>query len=284
MAEEDTEERGGTFSDEPVVEIDEWSDEPERTQTEASRHETPARKTPTPGRVDETPKAKKSKTGIWIFISVVLAIALIAAIITGGFRGGDKEPTTGQAVGDGTVPGAGQAIPAPPGIDDDAVKGEENAPVTIIEFSDFQCPFCARFFEDTLPNIEGNYIEEGKVRLVYRDFPLNIHPGAQKAAEAAECAKDQGKFWEMHDKLFENSESLSLASLKQYAGKLGLDQGKFDECLDSGEKEEEVMKDFQDGSRSGVSGTPTFFINGQMIVGAQPYEVFEQAIEAALAA
>ena len=164
-------------------------------------------------------------------------------------------------------------------VDDDPVEGSENAPVTLIEFSDFECPFCGRFFQQTLPQIEENYIKTGKVRHVFRDFPLTFHQYAQKAAEASECADEQGKFWEYHDKLFENQNALDTGSLKQYAKDLGLDTAKFNSCLDSGKMTSEVQKDFSDGAQSGVSGTPTFFINGIQIVGAQPYSAFEQLIE-----
>ncbi len=164
-------------------------------------------------------------------------------------------------------------------IDDDPVKGSENALVTIIEFSEYQCPFCKRFFEQTLPQIEENYIETGKVRYVFRDFPLSFHQYAQKAAEASECADEQGKFWEYHDKLFENQDALDINSLKQYAKDLGLDTAKFSSCLDSGKMASEVEKDFTDGSEYGVGGTPGFFINGIKVVGAQPYSVFEEIIE-----
>lgn len=164
--------------------------------------------------------------------------------------------------------------------DDDPVKGSENAPVTIIEFADFQCPFCARFYSQTLPQIEENYIKTGKVKLIYRDFPLsNIHKDAQKAAEAAECADDQDKFWEMHDKIFENQGSLSVENFKKWAEDLGLDTEEFDDCLDSGKHASEVQNDLRDGSSYGVRGTPAFFVNGILVSGAQPYSVFQQAIE-----
>ena len=164
-------------------------------------------------------------------------------------------------------------------VDDDAVRGSNDAPITIIEFSDFQCPFCEKFFNDTLPELEETYIKTGKVKLVYRDFPLSFHENAQKAAEAAECAKKQGKFWEMHDKIFKNQESLSIDNLKQYAKDLELNSSNFDACLDSGEMESEVQKDFKDGQSYGVTGTPSFFINGIQLVGAQPFSAFEKIIE-----
>lgn len=163
--------------------------------------------------------------------------------------------------------------------DDDPVKGYENAPVTIIEFSEYQCPFGGRFFKESLPQIEENYIKTGKVKHVFRDFPLSFHQYAQKAAEASECADEQGKFWEYHNKLFENQDALDTNNLKQYAKNLDLDTAKFNDCLDSGKMASEVQKDFNDGSQYGVSGTPTFFINGIKLVGAQPYSAFEQLVE-----
>jgi len=162
--------------------------------------------------------------------------------------------------------------------DDDASLGNANAPVKIVEFSDYQCPFCARFYSDTLPDLKKNFIDTGKAKFVYRDFPLSFHKEAQKAAEATECAEEQGKFWEMHDKIFENQGAIGVDSLKTYASELGLDTNQFNSCLDSGKYASEVQKDFSDGKAAGVSGTPTFFVNGKKLVGAQPYEAFEQII------
>jgi protein-disulfide isomerase/plastocyanin len=167
-------------------------------------------------------------------------------------------------------------------MDDDAVKGDVNAPVTIIEFSDFECPFCGKYVAETYPQIVKDYIETGKVKYVFRDFPLDFHPSAQKAAEAAECAGEQGKYWEMHDVLFENQDALGVDTLKMYAVSLGLDTVEFDNCLDSGAMAEEVLADLADGQAYGVSGTPGFFINGKLLSGAQPFEAFKQEIEAAL--
>jgi protein-disulfide isomerase len=160
--------------------------------------------------------------------------------------------------------------------------GDKNAPVTIIEFSDFECPFCERFYTQSYKQIKANYVDTGKVRIVFKHFPLPFHANAQKAAEASECAREQGKFWEMHDKLFENQNAISISSLKGYAADLGLDTSKFNSCLDSGKYASRVQKDASDGSAAGVSGTPSFFINGKSVVGAQPYSVFQQAIEAEL--
>lgn len=176
-------------------------------------------------------------------------------------------------------PSPQQSPRASASADNDPVKGLESAPVTIIEFSDFECPFCARFIEQTLPQIEEKYIKTGKVKLVFRDFPLPFHRNAQKAHQAAECADEQGRFWEYHDLLFENYQSLDEKSLKNYAENIGLNMTQFNECLNSEEMASEVQKDLNDGSQYGVRGTPTFFINGIELVGAQPYSVFEQIIE-----
>jgi protein-disulfide isomerase len=119
---------------------------------------------------------------------------------------------------------------------------------------------------------------------VVRDFPLSsIHPFAQKASEATECADDQDKYWEYHDRIFENQAAMTVEDLKGYAQEMGLDTGEFDECLDSGKYEQEVLQDMQDGRAAGVSGTPAFFINGQLVSGAQPFTVFQQVIDELLA-
>jgi len=191
----------------------------------------------------------------------------------------------GQGAGGGAVqPTAGPTPTVGPvevSVDDDPAQGPEDAPVTIIEFSDFQCPYCARFDAETLPQILSNYGD--RVRFVYRDFPLtSLHQYALKAAEASECADDQGAYWKYHDLLFQNQSALDDASLKSYAASLGLDTAAFNECLDSDKQMSEVRKDVEDGLTAGVQGTPAFFINGVLISGAQPYSAFQAAIEAAL--
>jgi protein-disulfide isomerase len=159
-------------------------------------------------------------------------------------------------------------------------KGAASAPVTIVEFSDFQCPFCVKA-EETMQRVMKNY--EGKVRLVYRDYPLPFHPQAEKAAEAAHCAGDQGKYWEMHEKLFANQKALEPTALKGYAKDLKLDAGKFDKCLDSGDKAKLVEANKKAGEQVGVTGTPAFFVNGVMLSGAQPFEEFKSVIDQELA-
>lgn len=159
------------------------------------------------------------------------------------------------------------------------VRGSPDAKVTIVEFSDFECPFCQRA-EPTVRQVMNDY--SGKVRLVYMQFPLSFHPNAQKAAEANECAGDQGKFWEYHDRLFDTAQ-LDTASLKAHAASLGMDTARFNQCLDSGANAAKVAAMQGMGSQNGVSGTPTFFINGTPLVGAQPYANFKAAIDRQLA-
>ena len=145
-----------------------------------------------------------------------------------------------------------------------------------MEFSDFECPFCVRA-EEAVKQVMAAY--PGKVRLVYRDYPLPFHARAQKASEAALCAGDQGKYWEMHEKLFANQKALEVGQLKQHAKDLGLTTDKFDKCLDSGEKAKIVDASKKAGEEAGVNGTPAFFINGRPLSGAQPFEKFKEIID-----
>lgn len=162
----------------------------------------------------------------------------------------------------------------------DPSRGPANAPVTIIEFSEYQCPFCARV-TPTLKAIEQKYA--GKVRFVFKDFPLQNHQQAPKAAEAAHCAGDQGKYWELHDRLFANQQLLQVPELKKHAAAVGLDQAAFDQCLDSGKHTENVQADIEQGSQMGVGSTPTLYINGRLVTGAQPLALFESIIDEELA-
>jgi len=163
--------------------------------------------------------------------------------------------------------------------DDDAAKGPVTAPVTIVEFSDYQCPYCARA-ETVVDEVVKKYGD--KVRLVYRDYPLKFHNNAETASMGAECAADQGKFWEMHRAIFSNQQKLAAADLVETAGSIGLDKDAFKTCLDAGKHRAEVQKDFEDGMKYGVTGTPTFFINGIPMVGARSVESFAEIIDAEL--
>ena len=195
-------------------------------------------------------------------------------------------------------PASPGAAPAPPpvvekvvSIDDDPIKGDKDAPVTIIEFSDYECPFCRRNYEQVYKKIDEEYVSNGKVRVVFRDFPLGFHKLAIPAAVAANCAGEQGKYWEVHDFLFENPDKLDKTAVLNASDEIGLDKSKFEACINDKSKEAEITKDFQDGQKYGVRGTPSFFIGkttesgemkGVFVRGAQPYSVFKQHIDETL--
>ncbi|HEX4802667.1 MAG TPA: thioredoxin domain-containing protein, partial [Myxococcaceae bacterium] len=179
----------------------------------------------------------------------------------------------------GASPAAAANAPAPLAkieVGQAPVRGPKNAPVTIVEFSDFQCPYCKKAVP-TLHEIEKQY--GSKVRVAFKHQPLPFHSNAKLAAVASVAAQEQGKFWEYHDKLFENQQALDRASLERYAGELGLNVSKFKSALDSKKLEARVDADAAEAARSGVQGTPTFFINGQQLVGAQPLERFRALID-----
>lgn len=184
---------------------------------------------------------------------------------------------------------SGQA-PQPTGPVDVSVKGaatqgSDKAPVTLVEFCDFQCPFCDRYFKETYPEIIKKYVDTGKVKYVFRNFPLPMHTSAAGAANAAECVREQGgdkMFFEYHDLLFANQSDLTVPKLKEYAANLQIDQAKFAACVDGNNYAKAVDKDFADGGEYGVRGTPAFFINGMSLSGAQPLQAFETAIDEAL--
>jgi protein-disulfide isomerase len=173
----------------------------------------------------------------------------------------------------------------PPSVDiafDPArLRGSRDAVITIVEFSDFQCPFCGKI-QPVLSGLLSKY--QGRVKLAFRDFPLRkIHPLAQQAAEASRCAAEQGKFWEYHDRLFQDSSKLSSAHLAEHARSIGLDVSTFDACVAAGKYSSSIEADLQDGTRIGITGTPAIFINGIFVGGAQPAAALEKAIDAELA-
>src|SRR3989344_6120600 len=203
-----------------------------------------------------------NKSTVWMIATFVLGGLFVLSLFTGGF--GIKKADAYVAPSAGNLPS--QPTPSVPSgvapvsarelVDDDPYLGKKDAPLVMVEFSDFQCPFCARFRQQAFDQIKQQYVDTGKVKFVYRDFPLeSIHPTARKAAEASECADEQGKFWEYHDKIFEDQTALSLDSLKQWAKDLGLDANKFNTCLDSNKYADEVTKDLDDATKSGGRGT-----------------------------
>ncbi|NCN82662.1 MAG: thioredoxin domain-containing protein [Candidatus Pacebacteria bacterium] len=246
------------------------------------------------------------------FLSENFVLVLLALLITGvGFFGGSlwTENQLLRAGGSKTVLGATdpaapaaapvQATTGTASVDDDAVLGDKNAPVTIIEFSDYECPFCKRHYDETHVKLVEKYIDTGKAKLVFRDFPLSFHdPMATKEAIAANCAKEQGGdsgYYAFHDEIFKrttsNGTGLDDAKIQTIASDLGLNIGAFTSCLSNPKMAEEVQKDLADGAAAGASGTPSFIIGkstkdgvieGDLVVGAQPLVTFETLIDALL--
>ena len=198
----------------------------------------------------------------------------------GGLREPQDPPFTGAVIG----------------VDGATVYGKSDAKVTIVEFSDYQCPFCARYSSETFPQIDRDYIRTGHVKYVFRDYPIDaIHPQAPKAHEAVHCAAEQGKRREMHEKVFSNQRAMSVADLMGHAQAVGLDKAAFDKCLNSGVYSAKIRSGVAEGQQIGVRGTPTFFVGltesnstkfkaARRIVGAQPYSAFKAAIDELLSA
>lgn len=220
--------------------------------------------------------------------SILVAALLISGSVlylVGALQGGGNEEEIGSGgTPSGTLPSAELSVSAR-----DVVLGDLGAPVTLIEYGDYQCPFCARFFTQTESAVRSNYIEQGKVNMVFRNFQF-LGPESVAAAEAAECAKDEGKFWAFHDALYEEESkdgvehngNLNRTLFLRIAGELGLNGNKFADCIDSGKYTELIEKDYEAAQGAGVNSTPTSFVNGTRIVGAQPFSVFQAAIEQAL--
>jgi protein-disulfide isomerase len=166
---------------------------------------------------------------------------------------------------------------------DDPVIGLDNASVTIVEYTDFQCSYCAQFHSTTYQQIKDEFIDTGKVKFMFKDFPITqLYPFSEKAAEAANCAYEQDKFWEYHDMLYMKQAEwtrVGIPKMKDYAQQLGLNITSFDLCLDSGVMRAKVLNDLTEGRGAGVTGTPSFFINGRYISGAMPFSEFKRIIE-----
>ncbi len=235
-----------------------------------------------------------------------LILILLGVVIVGGigYLGRSARQSGGEVTRPASVPPRRTGAPRPTprsvaerlssevvlDIAEAPSKGAKDARLVIVEFSDYQCPFCARHVRETMPEIERAYVRTGKVKYVFRDFPLEaIHPQAFHAAEAARCAGEQGKFWEMHDRLFTYSNALGKEDLIAHAEALGLNLQRFRQCLEGRRFAERVRRDLSEGRRAGVRGTPSFFVGfaepgGKVRVvrvlrGAQPYEAFRQTIE-----
>lgn len=225
---------------------------------------------------------------------ILIGLLIIAAFLIGSLftkvsyleKGGTAVAGTQVAQpNQPTAPAPGQKVDV--SIGNLPVRGNKDAKVTIIEFSDFQCPFCGRFFSETESSLFKEYVDTGKARFAYRHLPLTqIHPNAFKASSASECANEQGKFWEYHDTLFKNQNAWSnldnasaVSKFKEYATTLGLNSGQFNSCLDSDKYKANIDKDLADSASAGANGTPTTFVNGQSVVGAQPFASFKTIID-----
>jgi protein-disulfide isomerase len=234
--------------------------------------------------------------------SILISISLL---ISGGavqIKGFNAARTGGTGLPGASAAPAAAAAPAEPtsatvSVDDDPVLGNADAPVTIVEFSDYECPFCKRHYDQTHSQLVTNYVDTGKVKIVFRDLPLSFHdPMATTEAIAANCAREQGgdaAYWKMHDEMFtrttSNGSGLTKDQLNQFAAAQGLNETNFKACVDSDKFKEEVSKDLADAGAAGASGTPSFVIgksgsevSGKLIVGAQPYAAFQAEIDALL--
>ena len=231
-------------------------------------------------------KEKKDLT-----VPVLVGLLVIASFLVGSFltrlKIDEKTPPSTEVAKEtpvqpeeGAVLGEEQIAKLEEGAA--GIKGEKDAPITIVEFSEYQCPYCKRYVDTTYGLLFEEYGD--KIRYIFHDYPLSFHPHAQILSEAARCAGDQGKYWEMHDVLFgDDREFIDKTNIDEdlsgFAKEIGIDSAQFNLCLEEGTFTKAVKDDFNLGSSLGVSGTPTFFVNGQMLVGAQPFEAFKALID-----
>ena len=239
-----------------------------------------------------------NKNSLWKYSTFIL----LAVVIIGGFvafKGDSGGTITGNTIAAPTpsAPTTGNAAAPTPSqvkvsVDDDAVLGNKEAKVALIEFTDFECPFCGRHHQQTYSQIKSQYVDAGKIKYVYRDFPLGFHQNAEPGALAAECLREQTDdetYFKYVDKIFSNQQTLSTENYRQWAIELGADGAEYDSCISTGKYKAEVNKDLADGQAAGIRGTPGFIVlneeTGQTwsISGAQPFEAFQSQIEAALA-
>jgi protein-disulfide isomerase len=239
---------------------------------------------------EQTPWFAVSMGLVGFIVGFALAMSFSGNLSLGG---GKAAPTV---AGTPTPPPAPTAPtpPAPPSNpatpDDDIVLGKADAPITLIEFADFQCPFCQKFFNEAYASIKKEYIDTGKVKLVYRDYPLPFHPNAKPAAIAMECVREQSEklAWEFHDVVYAKQDQLTAENIKAWGeGLSGINKAKYNDCITSQKYASEVDKDMADGSAAGVGGTPSFWVLGpkgktDFIEGAYPFDRFKQAFDGML--
>ncbi len=277
---------------------------------ESTKKKTTVSKTTAPSKAVKTESSESSTTTLLLVVILILGVIQLLVTLTmigGGNSGISSEAeekidrldnffaTNAPGYGDGSAaaPSAGGQEVAPsapqvgePDIENRPTLGSADAPVTIVEYSDFECPFCARFYSDAYQQLKETYVESGDVKIVFKDFPLSFHQLAEPAGIAGKCVfREAGNdaFFVFHDTVFENQQSLSVANLKVWAMETGVSEEAYDSCYADPEVAAQVQADFSEGQSFGVSGTPSFIINGQLLVGAQPFSAFEQVIEAELA-
>jgi protein-disulfide isomerase len=224
----------------------------------------------------QTRKEKKQKNtrGSTVFFFAI-PLAILVGLGIGYIIWGRAGNATQTAITDESQ---GAAVRYDVSVDDDPYLGPKDAPVTIIMFSDYQCVYCQKWYTDVFKPLMQNY--PGAIRFVYRDFPLStIHTSATIAAEAADCAGDQNKYWDFFNAIFTGTEKLNDQSIQMYATAIQLDMDSFNQCLSSHKYKNEVEADFSYAAGLGVQSTPTFFVNGLAVIGAQPYQVFSSLVE-----
>jgi protein-disulfide isomerase len=239
----------------------------------------------------EAPRAQPSRSNrklialafgvaLALLACAVLVVALVVTVLYPSMRkAGDAGAPAATAL---SAPTSGPAVQQ-----SSNTLGDPSAPVKLVEYADFQCPYCRLYWQDTEKQIIANYVKTGKVYYEYRTVGGYLGEESQAAAEAAYCAGDQGKFWDYHDALFshwtgENVGDFTPEKLQQYAASIGLDQVAFEQCLSGDKMTARVQQDLDNAQKAGIKGTPSFFINDMVIEGAQPYSVFQQAIDQAL--
>ncbi|HEX7042777.1 MAG TPA: DsbA family protein [Patescibacteria group bacterium] len=223
--------------------------------------------------------------GLLIVASFLLGMLLTKVQYLEGQQGSNTGNTAGTQPA-GAQPTTAPGTPVDVSVGNLPVLGNKDAKVKVIEFADFQCPFCEQWFSQVEPQIKKDYIDTGKIAFYWRDYPF-LGQESDYAASAARCANEQGKFWEFHDYLYqhqgqENSGTFSKDNLKGFAASLGLNTDQFNSCLDADKYSKDYQTDLSDGQKAGVNGTPTVYVNGVAIVGAQPYTAFKSAIDQAL--
>jgi protein-disulfide isomerase len=268
---------------------------PTKAKSSKANKATPVEASPAPAETKRRPNLgflRRINIVYVLFFLLIIASFLIGVLVTQVqyLKKGTTVAANDVYAGD---PAAGVQQVGPVDVDEGhlPILGNKDAKVTLVEFSDFQCPFCEQLYKDALPQIKKEYIDTGKVKMAYRQYPLtSLHPNAQKAAEASECANDQGKFWDYHDQLFDNQadwEALTsdeaLNKFVEYANAVGINGEELRSCVSSDKMAKKVQEDVDAGTKVGVDGTPASFVNGILISGAVPFSDFKTQIDAALA-